>query len=652
MVSGSPGPITILICILVGLVLVAVFGAVLIRARLRRIRAQRRRLNPYEAGRPILDPNRFFGREALISHVLNSIHQNDVLIHGERRIGKTSLLRQLEHQLQSLDDPDYRFIPVYVDIEGVVQAEFFYSLMEDIVATCREDDTILAELNLTEIAATDYSYRDFQHDLQSLLKALQEKCSRIIRLILLLDEVDAMNDYDQLVQQQFRRILMKRFARQVGIVASGVHVFREWSRQESPFRNLFVEIRLGALEEQAARQLVTEPVKGIYDYDRKAVDLVLRYSERKPWYIQRLCLEAISRLHTQGRTRVTSEDIERTYTHIDIGLREQMRSTRRDATQRDVERGEEKTRITRQEVEEVQPSAETGLESAETASAHILIVEDDTGTAEMLSSYFKTHGYEASAVAWGGDALAFVESTIPDLILLDIRLPDIDGYEVCRRLRENRRTAQIPVIFLTERRERGDKLRGLELGAADYITKPFDIQVLRLKVRNVLRRSQSDRIFHPITGLPDAKLSGEQLQELVDGSDWAILSIRLHGLDEFADTYGSVARDDVVRAVALMLNPVVSKSQHPDAFAGHFDDDTLFVTIAPNEMKQAQDALEERLNQALEFFFPRAEWEAAQEDPTVRLPRLEVTLKAFAPSMHTISDLEELMQAVREAYTG
>jgi ligand-binding sensor domain-containing protein len=292
-----------------GLAVAIVLGA-MIRSRVRRARALRRGFNPYEAGRPILDPDRFFGREPLIAQILNTIHQNDVLIHGERRIGKTSLLRQLEHRLRAMDDPDYQFIPVYADVEGVPQAEFFHLLMEEIVVTCQKAGHTPPDLRFAGKAAADYTYRDFLRDLQSLLEVPQAARHRTIRLILLLDEVDVMNGYDQLVQQQFRRILMKRFAQQVGVVASGVNVFREWSREESPFRNLFVEIHLGTMEEESARRLITEPVKGIYSYDDEAVDLILRYSEHKPWRIQRLCLEVVNRLLAERRTRVTRQDVE------------------------------------------------------------------------------------------------------------------------------------------------------------------------------------------------------------------------------------------------------------------------------------------------------------------------------------------------------
>lgn len=280
---------------------------------------------------------------------------------------------------------------------------------------------------------------------------------------------------------------------------------------------------------------------------------------------------------------------------------------------------------------------------------HILIVEDQPETAEMLVSYFKTQGYRVTAVGWGKDALAFAEKTIPDLVMLDIRLPDVDGYDVCRQLRSHRRTAQVPIIFLTEKREREDRLQGLKLGAVDYITKPFDIQELRLRVRNVLRRSSLDRMSHAVTGLPGPSLSDERLQELLTRSDWAMLSVGLHGLDEFADAYGFVARDDVMRAVALLLNHILRESEDGAAFAGHLDDDNYFVVIAPERAEKAQQALRARLDERMAFFYPHADWEAMQKDTDANVPRLEVTTGVLRPPEGSFSSLEDLKHASIEA---
>jgi PleD family two-component response regulator len=276
---------------------------------------------------------------------------------------------------------------------------------------------------------------------------------------------------------------------------------------------------------------------------------------------------------------------------------------------------------------------------------HILVVEDQPETAEMLTSYFQTQGYEVTSVGWGKDALAFAKKTVPDLIVLDIRLPDIDGYEVCKRLRGHRRTAQVPVIFLTERRERSDRLRGLKLGAVDYITKPFDIQELRLRVRNVLRRSDVDQMSHFVTGLPGSSLSDERLRELLESSGWALFSVGLQGLDAFSDAYGFVARDDVMRAVALMLNHVVDESQDPNAFVGHLDDVSFFVIITPDKAEWVQKELAARLDEAMAFFYPRADWESGKKDESTKLPRLEVTMGILTSSAGPFGNLADLKKA-------
>jgi len=281
---------------------------------------------------------------------------------------------------------------------------------------------------------------------------------------------------------------------------------------------------------------------------------------------------------------------------------------------------------------------------------HILIVEDQANTAEMLTSYFKTQGYNVTAVGWGNDALIFVEKTVPDLIILDIRLPDIDGYEVCRRLRAQRRTKHVPIIFLTERRERGDRLTGLELGAVHYVTKPFDFQELRLRVRNVLRRSSMEHLSHPITGLPTASLADERLREVMTGSDWAVLSVGLRGLRQFAEAYGFVARDDVVRAVGLMLTHVANESGAADTFVGHLDDIDFFVVVTPDKVEKVQQALAVRLNEAMAFFYPRADWEASQKDPSMDLPRMNVYMGVLSWSPdRSFSNLKNLKKALIKA---
>jgi DNA-binding response OmpR family regulator len=157
----------------------------------------------------------------------------------------------------------------------------------------------------------------------------------------------------------------------------------------------------------------------------------------------------------------------------------------------------------------------------EEAKSTILIVEDDLDIADMLNAYFRVQGYEVRTVNWGEDGVRLCQSEKTDLVILDIRLPDIDGFEVAKRLRSNRKTKDVPIIFLTEKRERADRLKGLQLQADDYVTKPFDIQELRLRVRNALQRSRQGSLTNAVTGLPEGNLVDEALRLCLEkSSSW------------------------------------------------------------------------------------------------------------------------------------
>ncbi len=136
------------------------------------------------------------------------------------------------------------------------------------------------------------------------------------------------------------------------------------------------------------------------------------------------------------------------------------------------------------------------------SKGRILVVEDDLDISNMLRIYFDSQGYEVLVAARGGEALDLCRRKLPEAVVLDINLPDIDGYEVCKQLRNNLRTSHIPIIFLTQKDERSDRITGLELGADDYITKPFDIEELKLRVQNALRRVRHESLTNPTTGLP------------------------------------------------------------------------------------------------------------------------------------------------------
>lgn len=209
----------------------------------------------------------------------------------------------------------------------------------------------------------------------------------------------------------------------------------------------------------------------------------------------------------------------------------------------------------------------------------ILVVEDDFDISNMLRIYFQSQGYEVAVAPRGGDALEMSRQQLPNIVVLDIMLPDIDGYEVCRQLRSNLRTSHIPIIFLTQRDERSDKIQGLELGADDYITKPFDVEELRLRVKNAIARATYESLTNPTTGLPSARLIEDQLRRLLRRDNWGVIYIGIDRLEPFRDVYGFVAADEVLRYTAMVLSETADAIGTPEDFIGHIGgDDFLVIT--------------------------------------------------------------------------
>ncbi|MET9267825.1 response regulator transcription factor [Amycolatopsis sp. NPDC004079] len=125
--------------------------------------------------------------------------------------------------------------------------------------------------------------------------------------------------------------------------------------------------------------------------------------------------------------------------------------------------------------------------------ARLLVVDDEATVRELLSAALRFAGFEVSSAATAGEAVAAADGEPPDLVLLDVMLPDADGFEVARRLRERHRPGRsgpVPVLFLTARDRQADKVAGLSLGADDYVTKPFDLEELIARIRAILRRTQ------------------------------------------------------------------------------------------------------------------------------------------------------------------
>ena len=239
-----------------------------------------------------------------------------------------------------------------------------------------------------------------------------------------------------------------------------------------------------------------------------------------------------------------------------------------------------------------------------TDKPQILIVEDDLDLSEMLDAYFRVQNYDVLTAAWGRDAIKISNEETLNLIMLDIRLPDISGYEVCRQLRTQRRTQDVPIIFLTEKRDRVDRLQGLELGVVDYITKPFDIQELRLRVRNAINRAAQQATVNPVTELPEVAVLDERLNGLIYGEQpWALLLLTLDGLGKLRELYGFVAADEMLRALTLMVRNAVREFGNDDDFIGHLGAEEVVILTTNDKVASIRSRIETRIRHSLTHFY-------------------------------------------------
>ena len=217
----------------------------------------------------------------------------------------------------------------------------------------------------------------------------------------------------------------------------------------------------------------------------------------------------------------------------------------------------------------------------------ILLVDDAPTNIQMLNETLKD-GYHLFFATSGRDALRIASESIPDLILLDVIMPEMDGYEVCRKLKTDPILRNVPIIFITAMNQQEDEAIGLELGAVDYITKPFNPTIVRLRIRNQIElKRQRDllaRLSHldGLTGIPNRRALDEALEREWRRGTRSLkpLSLLMMDIDHFKsynDSCGHLAGDDCLRDVAQSLKVPLGRAAD---FVGRYGGEE-FLAILP-----------------------------------------------------------------------
>ncbi len=212
----------------------------------------------------------------------------------------------------------------------------------------------------------------------------------------------------------------------------------------------------------------------------------------------------------------------------------------------------------------------------------IFVADDDPDIVHFVRVNLELDGYEVDSAHDGKQALAAITANPPDLVILDIMMPGMDGLSVLRRMRTHPATANISVIILTAKALPQDRVEGLQLGADDYVTKPFEFDELVARIQTVLARAQANRDLSPLTGLPGNFRISQELERRIDsGKPFALVHADLDNFKAFNDHYGFMRGDGVIKFSAHVLLEAQAALEEAEPFIGHIGGDDFIALVDP-----------------------------------------------------------------------
>jgi PleD family two-component response regulator len=287
------------------------------------------------------------------------------------------------------------------------------------------------------------------------------------------------------------------------------------------------------------------------------------------------------------------------------------------------------------------------------AKTRILIAEDEPNLREVLYLQLANAGFEVLEAKDGRDAVELAQRAMPDLVLLDVMMPNLTGFEACQALRGSFATRQIPIIFLTAKAELTDKMIGLDGGANDYITKPWSQRELLARIRNVLDWSRRQRAASPLTGLPgNVSINEETRRRIESGVPFAMLQIDIDYFKAFNDHYGYSRGDQAIQALARIL--VDAAELHPGTFVGHIGGDDFVVLTNPESAESAGQEIITKFEAAIAGLYdPDDRARGYVEVPNRRheienFPLMSLTIALVSTDRVPVSHLAQLSDIAQE----
>ena len=288
------------------------------------------------------------------------------------------------------------------------------------------------------------------------------------------------------------------------------------------------------------------------------------------------------------------------------------------------------------------------------SAPRILIAEDEHHLREVLRFQLEAAGFEVVAAEDGQQAVDFALEKLPDVILCDVMMPHLDGFEVTRRLRAAYATRHIPIILLTAKAEADDKVAGLQGGANDYVTKPWQHRELVLRIRNVLEWSRQQRSASPLTGLPGNISINEEIENRLNkGEPFAFLQLDIDFFKAFNDRYGYARGDQAIQSVARILIEVVQRHGE-GSFVGHIGGDDFVVLTRPDVAEDVGREILRAFDAAVPALYDPADRERGDIEVHNRrhvlekFPLMSLTIALVRTDKMAVSHLAQLTDIAQE----
>ena len=234
----------------------------------------------------------------------------------------------------------------------------------------------------------------------------------------------------------------------------------------------------------------------------------------------------------------------------------------------------------------------------------ILVIDDDRLIRQLVVRTIASSNYLVAEASSGMEGLEQALKFQPDLILLDLMMPGMDGHEVCKRMRQNPVTANVPIVILTALDQIDEKAHSFNVGADDYLTKPIESRELFLRIEAHLRRSVRELGANPLTGLPGNPIIEQNIRTRIQSNQpIAVLYIDLDNFKAFNDAYGWVQGDVVIKALAVILCNVVQEFGNKDDFVGHIGGDDFLLLTTPEHASTIAEKIIAEFDKIIPTFY-------------------------------------------------